>query len=163
MSEKSIDQNIFPKMLGTARCFLLPEARCLYMDQTQNQKTIVWFWLWDTCPENYRMINSPVPRENNCTKVLQLLKNATKHTECKLHTDQLMTAVVLYIPWQISDYSDWGDWILKKRNFIKVYIKFSIAIFYQNILVYFIVLPLCLHYFHSNLLNNYMMRWRFSV
>ena len=26
MSEKSIDQNIFPKVLGTARCFLLPEA-----------------------------------------------------------------------------------------------------------------------------------------
>ena len=28
-----------------------------------------------------------------------------------------MPAVVLYIPWQISDYSDWGDWILKKEEF----------------------------------------------
>ena len=26
MSEKSIDQNIFPEVLGTTRCFLLPEA-----------------------------------------------------------------------------------------------------------------------------------------
>ena len=26
MSEKSIDQNIFPSVLGTARCFLLPEV-----------------------------------------------------------------------------------------------------------------------------------------
>ena len=26
MSEKSIDQNIFPEVLGTAQCFLLPEA-----------------------------------------------------------------------------------------------------------------------------------------
>ena len=89
MSEKSIYQNIFPEVLGTARCFLLPEVRCLYMDQTQNHKTIVWFWLWDMCPENYRMSNSPVPRENNCTKVLQLLNKATKHTECKLHTKVL--------------------------------------------------------------------------
>ena len=121
MSEKSIDQNIFPEVLETARCFYCPRPGvCIWTKH--NHKTIVWFWLWDMCPENYRMSNSPVPRENNCTKVLQLLNKATKHTECKLHTDQLMTAVVLYIPWQISDYSDWGDWILKKRGILLKYI-----------------------------------------
>ena len=42
MSERSIDQNIFPEVLGTALCVLLPEGKRTHQAVTSTEGKVLW-------------------------------------------------------------------------------------------------------------------------